>query len=225
MKKNIVGVLLVFCIVVSPLGEARAAGTEEFIGGMGEKFVRGIVNIFTGWIEVPAQIIKGYNRGLGGDEGNKLGGAFVGIFSGVWYGLGRTFSGFKEMAGFWAADHKDYDGVGIPLEADYAWQAGEPYHFSDPSFSKATIAPMGNKLVSGVCDTVFGFVELPGQFAKGVKLRAPDAGIGKGIWYWFSRELDGIYDAVTFLLPNPKDTKGLAFDEKWPWSALGDSFK
>jgi len=71
----------------------------------------------------------------------------------------------------------------------------------------------------------FGVVEVPGQIVKGVKAGAPDLGIIKGLWYWFSREIDGVYDVVTCLVPNPEDTKALPFDEKWPWSALGDSVK
>jgi putative exosortase-associated protein (TIGR04073 family) len=162
--------------------------------------------------------VKGYQK-------TSFSGAFVGIFTGVWHGLGRTASGFYDMAGFWAADPKSNDGVGIPLDAEYAWQEGEHHSLTSPKVVDATVAPMGNKLMRGVGNTLFGFAEFPGQIWKGVREHAFDLGIGKGLWYWFSREVDGVYDAATFIVPNPKDTKGLAYDEKWPWSALGDSMK
>lgn len=214
---------MAICIILYSAGSACAAETEGFIGGMGEKFVRGVVNVFTGWVEIPVQIAKGYNRGFAGDENNKFCGAFAGIFAGVWHSVGRTIYGFREMAGFWSADHKDNDGIGIPLDAEYAWEDGTTYDFTKPSFSEATVTPMGNKLARGLGDAIFGFCEFPGQIVKGIKLRAPDVGIGKGLWYWFSREIDGVYDTCTFLVPNPKDTKGLAYDEKWPWDAFGDN--
>jgi putative exosortase-associated protein (TIGR04073 family) len=225
MKKIIVSIMLVACMLAWTAGIASAAETEKFIGGMGSKFVRGVINTFTGWIEFPAQIVKGFSRGFGGDPDNKLAGVFVGIFDGVWQAVGRTMWGFRDMAGFWAADPANNDGIGIPLDAEYAWEDGTPYDPWKPDFAEGTIAPMGNKLLRGAGDALFGFVEIPGQIAKGIKLRAPDVGIGKGLWYWFSRELDGIYDVVTFFVPNPKDNKGLAFDEKWAWTALSEKTK
>lgn len=225
MKKNIVCIFLAVFMLLYSVGAVYAADTEGFIGGMGKKFVRGVVNTFTGWVEIPVQIAKGYNKGFPGYENNKLGGAFIGIFTGVWHSLGRTFSGFRDMAGFWAADHRDNDNIGIPLDAEYAWEDGTPHDTTKPSFQEATIAPMGNKLVRGLGDTIFGFLELPGQIVKGVKLQAPDAGVGKGLWYWFSREIDGVYDAATFAVPNPNDTKALPYDEEWPWNALSENWK
>jgi putative exosortase-associated protein (TIGR04073 family) len=203
----------------------RAANTEEFIGGMGKRFIRGVINTFTGWIEIPAQIAKGYNRGFGGNPNNKGVGAFVGIFDGTWMALGRTFSGFRDMAGFWAADHKTNDGVGIPLDAEYAWGEGAPYSLTKPNFAEATVEPMGNKLLRGVSDLLLGVLELPGQITKGIRIKAPDAGVVKGIWYFCSRTLDGAYDASTFLVPNPKDTTALPFDEDKPWDAMTESIK
>jgi putative exosortase-associated protein (TIGR04073 family) len=129
------------------------------------------------------------------------------------------------MAGFWAADPANNEGVGVPLQTTYAWEEGAPYDMAKPDLETATIKPVGNKLGRGLGNALLAFLELPGQVVKGVKLKAPDAGIVKGLWYWYSREIDGIYDVCTFWLPNPKDTKALAFDEKWPWSALGDNMK
>lgn len=201
------------------------ADAEELLTGMGHKFVRGIVNTFTGWVEFPAQIVKGYNRGLDGDGNHKIIGGVVGIFTGIGHGAGRTMSGVGDVVGFWAADPASNEGVGLPLDAEYAWQEGTHHDIFDPNLVDGAVKPVGKKLLKGLGDSIFGFVELPGQIVKGVKAGAPDLGIIKGLWYWGSREIGGVYDTATFFLPNPADTKGMAYDEKWAWSALGDSVK
>ena len=217
------------CILVAAVflfsAAAQAATTEELMTGMGHKLWRGAVNVLTGWVELPAQIVKGYNRGFAGDENNKAMGGFFGIFTGVWHAAGRTISGAAELAGFWAADPESNEGIGVPLDAEYAWEEGTHYNLCDPNFQEGTLAPMGHKLSRGLGNGLAGFLELPGQIMKGIKGKAPDLGIVKGLWYWYSREIDGCYDIVTFLLPGPGDTKALPFDEKWPWSAFGDSMK
>ncbi|MCX5680487.1 MAG: exosortase system-associated protein, TIGR04073 family [Candidatus Omnitrophica bacterium] len=218
MIKGMLCILLIAALVVSAAGVSYAAGAEELFSGMGKKLVRGVVNTVTGWVEIPTQIYYGY-------KSENFGGAFVGIFSGIWHGIGRTVSGAGDVVGFWAADPKSNDGVGIPLNAEYAWEEGTKYDLMKPSFGEATLTPMGNKLGRGLGNSLLGFVELPGQVLKGLKLHAPDLGVVKGLWYWYSRQIDGAVDVASFLFPNPKDTKALAFDEKWPWSALGDTLK
>ena len=223
MRKVLVAaVILMFAVVATGIAAdcgkcatcAPTCKTEELIGGMGKKFVRGVTNVFTGWMEIPVQISKGYNKAC-------FGGAAVGIVTGIWHFVGRTSSGFGDMAGFWAADPENNDGVGIPLDAEYAWECGEHYSLTCPSVGSATLTPIGNKLARGLGNACFGFLEVPGQFMKGWRAKACDAGIGKGLWYWFSREMDGVYDIATALFPNPKDTMGLKFDEKYPWTAVG----
>ena len=216
MKKSILCVLLVGALIVSSAGVSYAAGAEELFSGMGKKLVRGVVNTVTGWVEIPTQVYYGYKN-------ESFGGAIVGIFSGIWHGVGRTISGAGDIVGFWAADPKSSDGMGVPLNAEYAWEEGTKYDFMKPSFGEATLTPMGNKLGRGLGNSLLGFLELPGQVLKGLKLHAPDLGIGKGLWYWYSRQIDGAVDVASFLFPGPKDTKALAFDEKWPWSAMGDT--
>ncbi len=216
MRKGILCILLAATLVISSAGASYASGAEELFSGMGKKLVRGAVNTVTGWVEIPAQVYYGYKN-------DSFGGAFVGIISGIWHGVGRTISGAGDVVGFWAADPKSNDGVGIPLNAEYAWEEGTKYDLTKPSFGEATLTPMGTKLGRGLGNSLLGFVELPGQIFKGLKLHAPDLGIGKGLWYWYSRQIDGAVDLASFLFPNPKDTKALKFDEKWPWSALGDT--
>ncbi|MDP8258945.1 MAG: exosortase system-associated protein, TIGR04073 family [Candidatus Aadella gelida] len=223
MNKKLVCVLIMSVILMTS-GLAHAT-PEELLTGMGQKLFRGVVNVVTGWIELPVQIVKGYNRGFAGNENNKILGTVGGVFKGIGDATGRTLSGVGDVAGFWAADNADNDGVGIPLDAEYAWEEGTAYDIFDPNLVNGALKPIGNKLLRGIGNTVFGVVEIPGQIVKGIKDGAPDLGIVKGLWYFASREMDGAVDMGTFYMANPKDTKGLAFDEKWPWSALADNIQ
>ena len=223
MKKRL-AVLVFFTAVVFSCAAAYPA-TDDVIEGMGKKLLRGLVNTFTGWVEFPAQIVKGWNNGIPGDEDNKLLGVVVGVFDGIGHSLGRTGWGVLELAGFWTANPEDNEGIGVPLDAEYAWEEGEAYDCFDPSFYDATIEPMGRKLLRGIGNGVFGFVEFPGQIAKGVQEGAPDLGIIKGLWFWASREVYGIGEVVTAILPAPEDNPGYPFDEEYPWDALAESLE
>lgn len=219
----------IFAVLAAALFLGFSAGayaaSDELLDGMVQRLWRGVVNTLTGWVELPAQIVKGYNEGFMGDEDNKIAGTIAGIFDGIGHSAGRTLSGMVDLAGFWAASPEDNKDVGIPLDAEYAWEEGDPYDIMDPDLMDGAVMPIGKKLGRGVGNAVFGFAELPGQVAKGISEGASDLGIIKGLWYWYSREVNGVGDIVTFLVPGPEETKGLAFDEKWPWSALGDELQ
>jgi putative exosortase-associated protein (TIGR04073 family) len=221
MRKQLLGLFVAAIFLL--FSTTSHAASDELFSGMGEKLWRGIVNTFTGWIEFPAQIIKGYDEGFLGDEDNKIVGALAGIFDGIGHSAGRTLYGVADIVGFWAASPEDNEGVGISLDAEYAWEEGSPYDLFDPDFGEATIRPIGQKLFRGLSNGLLGFVELPGQILKGVSEGAPDLGIFKGLWYWYSREVAGLTDIGTIILPNPPDTKGLAFDEEYPWDAFVDA--
>lgn len=221
MRKKIAGMAVLVAVLF--LCSTAAAATDDVLGGMGRKFFRGLVNILTGWVELPMQTIKGYNRGCPLDENNKIGGVVCGLFKGVGHSIGRTAWGALELVGFWAANPEDNEGMGIPLDAEYAWEEGEPYNCLDPDFSEATLKPMGKKLMRGLGNGLCGFAELPGQIAKGIKEGAPDLGIIKGLWFWYSREIYGIGDLATVIFPTPADNPGYAFDEEYPWDALVDT--
>lgn len=223
MVKKIACILVVSVLLMS--ASVAHAASDELLPGMGQKLFRGVVNLLTGWVEIPVQIVKGYNRGFMGNENNKILGVVGGVFKGIGDATGRTLSGVGDVAGFWAADPESNEGIGIPLDAEYAWQEGTAYDIFDPNLVDGAVVPIGKKLLRGIGNTVFGIVEIPGQIVKGVKEGALDLGIIKGVWYFASREMDGAADIYTFYMANPADTKGLAFDEKWPWSALGDSVK
>jgi putative exosortase-associated protein (TIGR04073 family) len=211
-------------------GSCAPVGCNAYVDAMGAKIYRGAVNTLTGWWEVPAQIGKGWANGCGPCSPNFFG-AIGGTFKGLWFAVGRTMSGVGDLVGFWAADPCDNCGVGYALESEYAWSdcpaaacsscnAPKPCKCSPCSMELGCLEPAGNKLMRGLGNGLFGIAEVPGQVVKGAKICAPDMGIIKGIWYMLSRTVNGAMDVASFLFPNPTDTKGLKFDEKWPWTAM-----
>lgn len=208
--------------LLSFTGTAHAA-SDELIDGMASKAWHGAVDMLTGWIEFPAQIIKGYNEGFMDNDDLKLVGAIGGIFEGFGHSMGRTFSGMGNLFTFWAANAESNEGIGLPLDAEYAWEEGEPYNVFDPDLIEGAVKPVGKKFIKGAGDALLGFVEVPGQIAKGISDGAPDFGIVKGIYYWFSRTANGFTDMMLSIAPNPRETYGIAFDEEYPWEALTDS--
>ena len=199
---------------------AAHADTGELVDSMGARIWRGAINTLTGWVELPAQIIKGYNEGFMGDENNKILGVVVGIFDGIGHSAGRTVSGLTDLIGFWAASPASNEGVGLPLDAEYAWEEGTPYDAFDPNLVDGAVKPIGRKLFRGLGNAFLGIAELPGQIVKGTSEGAVDLGIVKGLWYWLSREVYGFTDIWASILPNPADQVGIPFDEEYPWDAL-----
>lgn len=217
MKKVVLSLMVV--LLLAPVS---FAATEDVVAGMGEKAVRGFVNMFTGIVEVPAQIIKGYKKGfepIENEVGSKTVGTVLGFFRGFGHAGGRMSWGALELFGFWAVNPEDNEGVGIPFDAEYAWEEGEQYSILDPSFEEG-IQPIKEKLLRGAANGFLGLAEIPGQTIKGHQEGNVLKGLGKGFWYGFSRGVYGMGDIFSCLVPNPKDNPGYAFEEKWPWDAL-----
>jgi len=218
MKRGLLTILVLAVFMVSSI---TAHADENPFKLMMDKLWRGVVNTTTGWIEFPAQISKGYETGgFMGEERAGAIGALGGVFSGIGSAMGRTLSGAFQIAGFWAADPASNDGIGIPLDADYAWEEGTAYDLNDPSFTEATIAPVSLKFQRGLGNLFGGILEIPSQIVKGIKAPSWDLGIVKGLWFFVSREIDGASDLATFYLPGPRENQGYPFDEKWAWTAL-----
>ncbi len=196
------------------------AAADNLLDGMAKKAERGVVNSLTALWEFPMQIYKGFKNGVNNDGENKLLGGLVGICDGVKHSLGRGISGLTDLVGFWAANPTDNEGIGLPLDAKYSWEEGDPYNPFDPSFAEASLVPMKKKFMRGAGNTFLCLAELPGQITKGIKEEDPFLGLAKGIWYTGSRALHGISELLTVCLPAPKDQMGLAFDQEWPWDAL-----
>lgn len=190
----------------APATAGEYAATDDFFKACGQKIKRGAVNTFTGWLELfnqPAKMVK-KEEGAGG----KTKGLVLGILKGFWYGIGRTGHGIVELGGFWAANHKSNEDVGVPLDAEYAWEEGTPA----AEYGK----PIGNKLARGVIDTFTGWLELVGQPVSKTKEwgagRGCTLGLLRGLWFGISRTGHGIVDFGGFLFPNPVDTAGYPYD-------------
>ena len=216
--------LLILILAVLLITPAAYAATDNVAEGMFNKAVRGAVNLITGIVEIPAQIIKGYSKGfepIENEVASKTVGTVLGLFRGVGHAAGRMGWGALELVGFWAVNPEDNEGVGIPLDAEYAWEEGVQYSIFEPSLEEG-IKPIGNKLMRGLGNTFLGIAELPGQTIKGANEGNPILGVGKGVWYWFSRELYGIGSIFTCIVPNPEDNPGYPFSTEWPWETLSE---
>lgn len=222
LRKMFLALLIILFMGITVNAYADAGNLFE---GVTTKLGRGVVNTATGWIEIPSQIVKGHDQGFIDNNLLRPVGILQGVVSGVVHATGRTFSGIIDIATFWTADPSDLDneGIGLTLDAEHSWEQGDPKSIGDPTLVEGAMKPIGRKLVRGMGDLLFGFVELPGQIVKGVGEGAFDAGIIKGVWYSVSREIDGICDIITFWMPVPGDNKALAYDEERPWTALHDA--
>jgi len=220
-KINILMLALILCLgtIVVAYG-----ANDDIAEGMVNKAGNGIVNMFTGFLEFPVQIVKGYKNGFGPIEntaGSKTVGTVLGVFRGVSHAAGRTSWGVLELVGFWSANAEDNEGVGVPLDAKYAWEEGEQYSLFDPSLQEG-IKPIGRKLVRGFADAFLGIAEVPGQIKQGVEEKQVVQGTCRGLWFWWSRQLYGSGQILTCIVPNPEENPGYAFNGEWPWSALAE---
>jgi putative exosortase-associated protein (TIGR04073 family) len=223
--KHSMSFTLAALLVVAGTGVCQAE-TEpgDVVEGMGKKLVRGVVNTVTGVVELPVQTIKGYKSGVGfikNETGSKTVGTVLGFFRGIGHAAGRTAHGVVDVVGFWAANPESNDGVGIPLDAEYAWEEGTRYSIMKPTL-KEGLMPYPRKLVRGLGDSFLGILELPGQVLKGVRddgVAGLPMGLVKGVWFSSSRVVSGA-DAVLFLAPNPEDQLGYVFEQAWPWESL-----
>lgn len=213
-------IALVFALSLAlPCSIARAEGIAQ---GMAHRAVRGAINLFTGIVEVPVQTYKGYDKGLSiikNKPTSKVVGTVLGFFRGFGHFAGRTISGGTELFGFWAASPESNEGVGIPFDAEYAWQWGEQYSIFKPTL-KEGVKPYGRKLVHGFANGLTGIAELPGQTIKGHREGNVVKGLGKGVWFWWSRTIYGMGNIYGCLTPNPVDNPGYHWTGKYPWSDL-----
>lgn len=200
------------------LGVLSSCAYASYIGASVEKAKQGVVNTFTGWLEVPCQISKGWKGGFGEDKNNKLLGGFLGVFRGLIHATGRTATGIYQVATFPLPNPKSNEGIGIPLDAKEAWEEGAQY-----SLVNHGIQPIGKKVFRGFINTFFAIFEVPGQVAKGFEEDRPFVGLGKAVVFPVGRFSSGVYDLATALLPNSVEEYGYALEEKQPWDAIEEA--
>lgn len=213
-----IGKGVVACVVAGAVVcgmSARAASdyraTDDFAAACVNKILRGGTNVVTGWIEIFNQATK-KTRSSGPAQG-----LTVGVLKGLWYGVGRTLHGAAELVTFPLANHQSNEDVGVPLDAEFAWEEGTP--------AREYGGPIGNKVVRGVVDLSTGWIEVGAQpvlvsRAKG-SVYGWTAGLVKGLWFGASRLASGAVEAAMFVFPNPVDTAGYPFASLRAW----DPFK
>lgn len=101
---------------LSVVAQAQADESRPIGRQVSEKFIRGIVNLSTGWVEVPRQIYE-----VGTNEG-WVRGVLRGPFDGIGMFFARTVAGAVEMATF---------PIPLPtykpmLTPTFAWEAERP---------------------------------------------------------------------------------------------------
>jgi putative exosortase-associated protein (TIGR04073 family) len=190
---------------------------------IGNKAVRGAIDLVTGIVELPMQIVKGYNKGcdpIKNEPTSKAVGTILGFFRGVGHTAGRMGHGGRELFACWTADQPSNDGIGVPFDAVRSWEQGEQYSILKPTL-KEGVTPIGRKLKMGLANTFTGIVEVPKQIMKAKENETSVAkGAGKGVYNFFSRTIYGATDVFTlfFLVPNQVETFGLPYDGLYPWS-------
>ena len=95
---------------------------------IGQKFIRGVTNTFTGWVEMPKQVY------LRTTKGPLVTGVVQGILGGIGMSFARTSAGLYDIATFPLPLPWHY---GPLLEPEYVWQAEEP----DEALSLPGLAP------------------------------------------------------------------------------------
>lgn len=95
-RKSVVTAIVTLAILCTAL--PASAGKPEYLADPDTKLARGVVNVATGWVEVPRQ---------GAIGGRKAGGPGLvgGFFKGIGLGAARTLVGGYEIATFWAPAH------------------------------------------------------------------------------------------------------------------------
>jgi putative exosortase-associated protein (TIGR04073 family) len=209
------------------LNTGASAVEDNVVNGMVDKGSRGLVNIVTGWYELPMQIVKGYDRGVecvDAPAGSRSLGMLGGLFRGVTHAVGRTGWGVVELATFWASNPTSNAELMPLLDANYAWQEGTCKPVFCPDVQSG-VDRIGLRLERGLVGVLAGVAELPGQIRKANAEDRLWIGLPKGLWYTASRIGQGAGDTVLFLLPSPVDNLGIPFEEVEPWDALyGDYY-
>jgi len=111
-----VGVAMVLVASLSGITAAQADEAQPLGRQVSEKFIRGMVNLSTGWIEVPRQIYE-----VGTNEG-WVQGVLRGPFDGIGMFFARTVAGAVEMATF-PVPLPTYKPLVTPM---YPWDPGVP---------------------------------------------------------------------------------------------------
>ncbi len=216
----------VCALLVLVFALSASAAEDQVISGMAEKGTHGLVNILTGWFEVPMQVYKGYNKGIAAVEApaaSRSLGTVAGFFRGISHAVGRTGWGLVQLGGFWTSNPTSNEHLMSLLDDEYAWQNGDRKEmYSD--FNN-NLNRVGTRFERGVRNLVGSITEFPGQIRKADAEKRVYVGIPKGIWFTGSRFVYGVSDMLLVLVPGPGENLGVPYDEVDGWDALqGDYY-
>jgi hypothetical protein len=79
---------------------------------------------------------------------------------------------------------------------------------------------MGKKFMRGLINTGLCWIDFPAQLCKGFRSGHPFKGIGRSVLYPAGRLGSGLYDLITFPIPNDAGSYGEPLTEKQPWDAF-----
>ncbi|MDO9310905.1 MAG: exosortase system-associated protein, TIGR04073 family [Nitrosomonas sp.] len=92
MRRVVVKLSLLFSIFF--LFSSHAVAADSYFGNSSEKFVSGIANAVTGWVELPKNVI------LTSQKEGPVYGATIGVAMGVMHTVGRSLVGVLDAATF-----------------------------------------------------------------------------------------------------------------------------
>lgn len=105
--------IAVFCFVTLMQNPVFAQEQDRRANNPGHKFVRGVGNVLSGWLEIPLSI---YNESL---EETPLTGMTVGLIKGIGNTIARTCVGIYETATFPFPFPEDYRPI---MDPEFAFQ-------------------------------------------------------------------------------------------------------
>jgi len=190
--------------------------------GMAEKGTHGLVDIATGWMEVPMQIYKGYDEGIKqikAPAASRSVGTLVGAFRGAFHATGRTCWGVMQLAGFWTLNHTDNSHLLQLHDSEYAFEMGQKKRIRCPNVD-AGLTRIGERFERGCLNLLGAPAEIPGQIRRSDGERCVYVGLPKGVWFMASRAMYGVGDIGLVAVPSPNADLGVAFDEVQAWDAV-----
>ena len=226
MKKS--GLVAVVMVAGMLLAVVRAYAVEDSVAcGMVEKGSHGLVNVATGWWEIPLQIKKGYDDGMpklrDKPAASRSLGMLCGVFRGAGHAVGRTAWGVIQLTGFWSRNPTDNSHLMQLLDAEYSWQEGTKKPMRCPTLDDG-FNRVGQRFERGVRNLVGSVSEIPGQIRKSDRERRVYVGLPKGLWFAASRAWYGVGDMGMFPVPGPEKNLGVPFEEVEAWDALQENY-
>ena len=212
--------------VVLLLGNGALAVEDSIVCGMAEKGSHGLVDVVSGWWELPMQIYKGYNEGIPlikAPAGSHSLGTLAGVLRGSFHAVGRTGWGAVQLAGFWTKNPTTNKDLMALLDSEYSWEIGTKKCMACPTLDES-LNRVGMRFERGMRNIFGAVAEIPGQVRKADAERRIYVGLPKGIWFAASRLIHGAGDVLLFPFPGPEAQLNVPFEEIEGWDALAGKY-